>query len=85
VGVLRLLATIPEVTVADSTAGGKPTLTLTAGTALFSNVTDQVLTIDGKAGFPVKSVSGIPGQAPSSVVTYQVSRVTVADIEAGKF
>jgi len=30
-------------------------------------------------------VSSALGKAPSTVVTYQVSRVTVADIEAGKF
>ena len=34
-GVLRLLSTLPEVTVAKSTTGGQPTLTLTAGPALF--------------------------------------------------
>ena len=84
-GVLRLLSTLPEVTVENSTTHGTPTLTLTAGPALFDGLTDQVLTIDAKTGIPISSVSGIPGKAPSSVVTFQVSRVTVADMEAGKF
>jgi hypothetical protein len=69
VGVLRLLSTVPEVTVGSSTTGGRPTLTLTAGTALFAGVTQQVLAIDAKTGVPVSSVSGIRGQQPSSVVT----------------
>jgi hypothetical protein len=34
-GVLRLLSTIPQVTVANSTTGGQPTLTITAGLAPF--------------------------------------------------
>src|SRR6202044_2386907 len=40
-GVLRLLSTIPEVTVANSTTGGQPTLTLTAGSALFGGGAPQ--------------------------------------------
>jgi len=85
-GVLRLLSTVSAVTVGNSTTDGKPTLILTAGPEVFGGApSDQVLTIDAKTGIPIKSVGGIPGQAPSSVVTYQVSRVTVADIEAGKF
>jgi hypothetical protein len=85
IGVLRLISTLPEVTVTSSVTGGQPTLTLTAGTALFGGLTQQVLTINAKTGVPVSSVSGVPGQPPSSVVTYQVSRVTLANIAAGKF
>ncbi|MDH2426911.1 hypothetical protein [Sphaerisporangium sp. TRM90804] len=81
-GVLRLLSTIPEVTVEDSTTGGQPTLTLTAGPALFLGSGDQVLTIDARTGMPIRSVVGAQG-APSSVTTFKVSRVTLADIEAG--
>ncbi len=85
-GVLRLLSTVSAVTVGKSTTGGKPSLTLTAGPAVFGGAPgDQVLMIDAKTGIPIRSVSGLPGQAPSSVVTFQVSRVTVADVEAGKF
>jgi hypothetical protein len=91
-GVLRLLATIPEVTVLDSTTGGQPTLTLTAGPALFQGDGEQVLTINATTGLPISSVMKLaPGQEPSSdtippsVETYQSSRVTLADIEAGRF
>ena len=84
-GVLRLLSTVPEVTVSHSVTDGQPTLTLTAGRALFAGIVQQVLTINAKTGIPISSVSGIPGQKPSSVVTFRVSRVTVADIAAGDF
>ena len=91
-GVLRLLSTIPEVTVVDSTTGGQPTLTLTAGPALFGGDGEQVLTINATTGLPISSVMKLaPGQKPSSdtippsVETYQSSRVTLANIEAGRF
>ncbi|MFC6080154.1 hypothetical protein [Sphaerisporangium aureirubrum] len=83
-GVLNLLSTIPEVTVKDSTTGGRPTLTLTAGAALFGGSAEEVLTIDAKTGMPIRSEVGAPGRKPSSVTTFEVSRVTLADVEAGK-
>jgi hypothetical protein len=84
-GVLRLLSTIPDVTVANSRTGGQPTLTLTAGPALFGGSTEEVLTINAKTGMPVKSVVPGRGDVASSVDTYRVIRVTLADIKAGKF
>jgi hypothetical protein len=83
-GVLRLLSTISEVTVVDSTTDGQPTLTITAGPAVFGGVGNQVLTVNATTGLPVNSVSTTPG-VPAATQTYQVSRVTLADIEAGKF
>jgi hypothetical protein len=83
-GVLRLLSTIPEVTVANSTTDGQPTLTITAGPALFGGGTDQVLTVNARTGIPVSSVE-TGGGLPTAVETDQVSRVTLADILAGKF
>ena len=82
-GVLRLLSTLPEVTVAKSTTGGQPTLTLTAGAALLDGG-KQVLTINAKTGMPITSVVTLP-QVATSVETYQVSRVTLAGVKAGKF
>ena len=85
VGVLRLLSTLPQVTVVDSKTGGQPTLTITAGSALFgAGSGDQVLTVNAKTGIPVSSVES-GGGLPTAVESDQVSRVTVADIEAGKF
>jgi hypothetical protein len=82
-GVLRLLSTLPEVTVVKSTTGGQPTLTLTAGPALLEGG-KQVLTINAKTGMPISSVVTLP-QVATSVETYQVSRVTLAGVKAGKF
>jgi hypothetical protein len=83
-GVLRLVSTIPEVTVADSTTGGQPTLTITAGPAVFGGDGEQVLTINARTGMPISSVVRGRGM-PTSVETFRVSRVTLADIKAGKF
>jgi hypothetical protein len=80
-GVLRLLSTIPEVTVANSSTGGQPSLTLTA---LFAGDGSQVLTISAKTGMPISYASRLPGIKPV-VDTFQVSRVTMADVRAGKF
>jgi hypothetical protein len=80
-GVLRLLSTVPEVTVANSTTGGRPTLTLTA---LFTGAGSEVLTINAKTGMPISYASKIPGIKPV-VDTFRVSRVTMADVRAGKF
>jgi hypothetical protein len=83
-GVLRLVSTIPEVTVADSSTGGQPTLTITAGPAVFGGDGEQVLTINARTGMPISSVVTGRGM-PTSVETFRVSRVTLADIKAGKF
>ncbi|MGC4804272.1 hypothetical protein [Micromonospora sp. DT233] len=83
-GVLRLIATIPEVTVVDSTAGGQPALTLTA--KVFEGYDNrQVLTINAQNGVPIRSVTDDPESKTLSVSTFKVSRVTVADIRAGTF
>ena len=83
-GVLRLVSTIPEVTVADSSTGGQATLTITAGPAVFGGDGEQVLTINARTGMPISSVVTGRGM-PTSVETFRISRVTLADIKAGKF
>ena len=82
-GVLRLLSTISAVKVVNSTTEGQPTLTITAGTAVFGGIGDEVLIINATTGLPVSSVSN-PG-ASAGVEDFQVSRVTLANIKAGKF
>ncbi|MFV2104494.1 hypothetical protein [Micromonospora sp. LOL_024] len=81
-GVLRLISTIPDVTVVDSTTGGQPTLTLTA--RVFGNDTQHVLIINAQNGVPISSKVNSPETETSFVRTFKVSRVTVADISAGK-
>jgi len=82
-GVLRLLSTISAVKVVNSTTGGQPTLTITAGPGGFGGLGDEVLIISATTGLPVSSVSN-PGPSQGADY-YQVSRVTLANIEAGKF
>ena len=86
-GVLRLLSTIPGITVANSTTGGQSTLTLTAASAMNpgSGLPAQVVTISARTGMPISSVWGTPGQKYYSDTTFQVSRVTLAGVRAGRF
>lgn len=85
-GVLRLLSTISGVKVTNSTTGGKPTLTLTAGPAVFVGQGKQVLSVSARTGMPIRSWMGDLGPTvPPSVDTYKVIRVTMAGIEAGRF
>jgi hypothetical protein len=80
-GVLRLLSTVPEVTVANSRTDGQATLTLTAD---FFNDGTEALTINAETGMPISYASSLKGIKPV-VDTFQVSRVTMADVEVGKF
>jgi hypothetical protein len=82
-GVLRLLSTVSAVKVVNSTTDGQPTLTITAGPGAFGGMGDEVLIISATTGLPVSSVSN-PGPSQGADY-YQVSRVTLANIEAGKF
>lgn len=85
-GVLRLISTIPGVTVEDSTTKGQPTLTITAGPEVIgSNDGEQVLTINARNGVPISSATNDRELKTSFTQTFQVSRVTVADIKAGRF
>jgi len=84
VGVLRLLSTLAEITVADTTTGGQPTLALTAtAPALPANYRES-LTIGADTGIPILFAGGAPGHTPDVTITYQVSRVTLSDIAAGR-
>ena len=82
---LRLLSTLLEVTVTNTTTGGQPTLTLTAGSPAFPGNYREALTINAGTGVPVAFAGGTPGQKPDVTTTYQVFRVTLAAIAAGKF
>jgi hypothetical protein len=84
-GVLRILSTLSEVSVTDTTTDGQPTLTLTATAPALPTNYQEALTINATTGVPVSFAGGVPGQTPSVTITYQVSRATLADIAAGKF
>ncbi|WP_156313115.1 hypothetical protein [Micromonospora sp. HK10] len=78
-GVLRLLSTIPAVSVTNSTTHGKATLTITAGPEVFGGEGSEVLTVDATTGMLVEDVSTMPG-LPRALTTYESSRVTTADL-----
>jgi hypothetical protein len=83
-GVLRLLSTMPAVTVAATTTDGRATLTLTAGPEVFAGQGSQVVVIDAESGELISSVTN-PGASFQSVTSYQVSRVSLSALKAGKF
>jgi hypothetical protein len=82
-GVMRLLASIPNLTVVHSTTDGQPTLTITAGPKGFDNFT-QVVTVSAATGLQISLVSSSPGVGTGGE-TDQNSRVTMAAVKAGKF
>ena len=96
-GVLRLVSALPGITVTHGTVDGQPTLTLTAGAAELGNVGigkanpkadtgpayQEAITINADTGIPLEVASGPAGKA-TGTVTYVVTRVSLADIAAGK-
>jgi hypothetical protein len=85
IGVLRILSTLSEVAVTNTTTNGQPTITLTASAPALPANYQEAITINASTGVPVLFAGGTPGQTPSVIVTYQVSRVTLANIAAGNF
>ena len=88
-GVLKLLATMKDVTIGETDVDGQAALTLTAAAAIQGGDTTYVLTVNADNGLPIRS-EGIPvkdAAEPSKpwVVNYKTARVTLADVAAGKF
>jgi len=79
-GVLKILATLPGVTVTTGTSDGDPTLVLTAGAPEVGSGYQEQLTIDANTGVPIRFVGGPPNGTPATTVSYQVTRVTLADL-----
>jgi hypothetical protein len=84
-GVLRILATLPDVTLTSGTSGGESTLILTSGTNEVGDGYAEQLTINATTGIPMSLTGGAPGQSPNATVSYQVTRVTLSNIAAGKY
>jgi hypothetical protein len=82
-GVLRILATLPGVTVTNGTSDGEPTLVLTAGTPEMGPGYTEQLTIDADTGVPIQFVGGPPNGTPATTVDYKVTRVTLSDLSSG--
>jgi hypothetical protein len=85
-GVLRLLSTVSGVVVTHGTLDGQPTLVVGDVTPSLNGQgrSEGVMTLNANTGVPLKYTDGTVGKAPDSTTTYTVSRVTVADIAAGK-
>lgn len=85
IGVLRILSTLSEVAVTNTTTNDVPTITLTASAPALPTNYQEAITINASTGVPVSFAGGTIGQTPSVTVAYQVSRVTLANIAAGNF
>jgi hypothetical protein len=83
-GVLRIMATMPDVKVAHTTTGGQPTLTLSDSWPKLAGDDTESLVINARTGLPVASFDSSPGQRSASTY-YHSRRVTLAAVEAGKF
>lgn len=84
-GVLRLMATMPNVKVTQTTTAGQPTLTLTDSWPLLDHpAIVESLVINASTGFPVAMFNRQSGQ-PLNATYYHTSRVTLANVAAGQF
>ncbi len=80
-GVLRILATLPGVTVTDTTTDGIPSLTLSASTyELVTRGYIEQMTINAANGEPMRFYGGPPSGAGGASLTYGVSRVDTANL-----
>jgi hypothetical protein len=86
-GVLRLLSTVSGVVVTHGALDGQPTLVVGDVTPSLNGQgrSEAVMTLNASTGVPLKYTDGTVGKTPDTTTTYRVSRVTVADIAAGKF
>jgi hypothetical protein len=82
-GVLKILATLPGVTVTDGTSAGQPTLVLTGGSDEVGPDYQEQLTINAQTGTPISFVGGPPNGTPATQVSYKVARVTLSQVAAG--
>lgn len=85
-GVLRILSTLPGITVTRTQSAGQPVLALTAsGSPDLPANYSETITINASNGIPVSLVGGTSGAAPRVTVAFQVSRVEVSAVKAGRF
>jgi hypothetical protein len=84
-GVLAIMATMPDVKVRHTITAGQPTLTLSDTWPLLdSSGYVESLVINASTGFPVAQLGNTPGH-PLHVIYYHTHRVTLANVEAGRF
>jgi hypothetical protein len=84
-GVLRIMATMPNVKVTHTTTAGQPTLTVADSWPLLAGAgLVESLVINAGTGFPVAMFNTDPGQ-PLNATYFHTTRVTLAKVAAGKF
>ncbi|MBE1493906.1 hypothetical protein H4696_001006 [Amycolatopsis lexingtonensis] len=81
-GVLKLYATIPGMVVGKTNVDGQAALTLTPPPAILGGSTD-VLIVNADNGLPIREEI-TSAESKRYVVNYKSSRVTLADVAAGK-
>lgn len=85
-GALKLLATVPQVQVTQSTLNGQPTLVLSASLdSSKSGTYQEQLILNASTGVPEEMIGGNIGQTPGVTIDYTISRVTVSSIENGTY
>ena len=80
-GVMTLLATIKTVRVSEGTDGGHAVVSLTATD--YPDGYEESYIVDATTGIPLKMVGGVAGKPPDVTVTYDIQRVTAADVLRG--
>ncbi|HEY2523026.1 MAG TPA: hypothetical protein VGJ19_23145 [Streptosporangiaceae bacterium] len=83
-GVLRILATMPNVKVTHTTTAGKATLTVSDSWPKLSGGDEESTVIDARTGLPIATSDSGAGQ-PASTFYYHPTRVSLAQVKAGKF
>ncbi|MGH3165155.1 MAG: hypothetical protein ACRDN0_04565 [Trebonia sp.] len=83
-GVLDIMATMPNVKVTHTTTAGQPTLTLADSWPDLSGGDAETLVINASTGVPIAESDQGSGD-PLTVTYFHASRVTLANVEAGKF
>jgi hypothetical protein len=83
-GVLRIMATMPNVKVTHTTTAGQATLTLSDSWPKLAGGGGESTVISARTGLPIASSDSGPGQ-PSTTFYYHPKRVSLAEVKAGKF
>jgi hypothetical protein len=83
-GVLRIMATMPNVTVTHTTTAGQATLTLSDSWPKLSGGDRESTVINARTGLPIASSDSGAGRPPSTFY-YHPTRVSLADVKAGRF
>jgi hypothetical protein len=90
-GVLRLVSVLPSIAITPGTLDGQPTLTLTAGSAELGGAGgaggptyQEAITINAQTGIPLKFTGGPAGGPADTTISWKLTRVSLADVAAGK-